>query len=258
MEEQGALSDTILVSARRWEALRVAGPAFDYVAVHVLLVPAVLGLLALLLQYSSLDFAIATFASDATTHTFAWRNSAWLDVLGHQSARGLPILVGTLAATAGMAGYVVARLQPWRQILVTIGAAMAAGPLLIAFMKSATTLHCPASLQEFGGIVSYALDRSAPFWASSPYRAGHCSPSGHAGGGYALFALYFAGWTAGRPLWRWAGLAIGVAAGLVFSAVRIMQGAHFASATLWSAVVDWEVCALFFLPLLCQRFRSAS
>jgi membrane-associated PAP2 superfamily phosphatase len=256
MDEQGALRDTILVSAHRWHALRIAGPTFDYVAVQVILIPAVLALWALQLQYSPLDFAIATFASDATTHTFVWRDSAWLDVLGHQSARGIPILVGAIAAAAGIAGYFARRLHPWRHILVTIGAAMAAGPLLVALMKSRTTLHCPASLQEFGGVVSYALDRSAPFWASSPYHAGHCSPSGHAGGGYALLALYFAGWAAGRPAWRWAGLAVGIAAGLVFSAVRIMQGAHFASATLWSAAVDWEVCALFFFPLLSPRFRS--
>ena len=66
-----------------------------------------------------------------------------------------------------------------------------------------------------------------------------------------MLSLYFAGWAAGRPRWRWRGLAIGVAAGLLFSVVRIMQGAQFASATLWSAVVDWTVCAALFLPLLC-------
>ena len=53
------------------------------------------------------------------------------------------------------------------------------------------------------------------------------------------------------PRWRWRGLAIGIAAGLLFSVVRIVQGAQFASATLWSAVVDWTVCAALFLPLLC-------
>ena len=45
--------------------------------------------------------------------------------------------------------------------------------------------------------------------------------------------------------------AAGITAGLLFSIVRIMQGAQFASATLWSAVVDWTVCAALFLPLLC-------
>ena len=77
-------------------------------------------------------------------------------------------------------------------------------------------------------------------------------------GGYALLSLYFAGWAAGRPGWRWRGLAIGVAAGLLFSVVRMMQGAHFASATIWSAAVDWTVCAALFLPLLCRATTRAA
>ena len=55
----------------------------------------------------------------------------------------------------------------------------------------------------------------------------------------------------GAPRWRWLGLAIGIAAGVLFSVVRIMQGARFASAPLRSTVVDWTVCAALFLPLLC-------
>ena len=66
-----------------------------------------------------------------------------------------------------------------------------------------------------------------------------------------MLALFFAGWAAGEPRWRWRGLAIGIAAGLLFSVVRLVQGAQFASATLWSAVVDWTICAALFLPLLC-------
>ena len=85
---------------------------------------------------------------------------------------------------------------------------------------------------------------------------GHCLHSGHAGG-HALLCLYFAGWASGRPAWRWGGLAIGVGARLVFSLVRMMQGAHFASATVWSAAIDRTVCALVFFPLLCHPARHA-
>ena len=38
----------------------------------------------------------------------------------------------------------------------------------------------------------------------------------------------------------------------------MMQGSHFASATLWSAVVDWTVCAALFLPLLCAPKKQAA
>ncbi|MDQ2928249.1 MAG: phosphatase PAP2 family protein [Pseudomonadota bacterium] len=134
---------------------------------------------------------------------------------------------------------------------------MLIGPLLINVMKSLTSEHCPSDILELGGIVSYAADRAAPFWAATRQSAGHCLPSGHAGGGYALLSLYFAGWAAARPAWRWSGLAIGIVAGLVFSVVRMMQGAHFASATMWSAAIDWTVCAILFAPLLCRPAASS-
>ena len=38
---------------------------------------------------------------------------------------------------------------------------------------------------------------------------------------------------------RWGGLALGLGAGLGFSAVRVLQGAHFLSQTVWSAALLW-------------------
>jgi membrane-associated PAP2 superfamily phosphatase len=225
----------------------------SYVLVHLLLVPAVLVTCAWLLQHGPLDMALAGLFSDAATHSFAWRHSVWLDVLGHQAARGLPILVGGVALAAALASFAFHDLRQWRALLLTLGATMIAGPLLIGVLKTMTSQHCPADLQEFGGIVSHAADLAAPFWAASRESAGRCMPSGHAGGGYALLSLYFAGWAARRPSWRWHGLAIGIAAGLLFSVVRMMQGAHFASATVWSAAIDWTICALCFLPLIFPR-----
>lgn len=232
-------------------------PAGRYIAIHLLLVPLALGLLAWRLEYGGLDLVISELFVNPATHAFAWRNSVLLDVVGHQAARGLPFLVGGVGLVAGLAGLRLAPLRPWAPLLLAVGAAMIVGPLLVNILKGMTTQHCPTALQSFGGFVAYADDRNAPFWALSRQAAGHCLPSGHAGGGYALLSLYFAGWAAGRPAWRWRGLAIGIGAGVVFSVVRLMQGAHFASATVWSAAVDWTVCAAIFLPLLCWRPKPA-
>ena len=228
-------------------------PAGRYTALHLLLVPFLLGLLAWTVQYGSLDMALTERFVDSATHSFPWRNSDLLEIFGHQAARGLPFLVGGIGLVAGLAGLRFAPLRPWAPILLALGAAMIVGPVLVNTLKGMTTQHCPNALQSFGGVVAYADDRGGPFWALSGQTAGRCLPSGHAGGGYALLALYFAGWAAGRPAWRWRGLAIGIAAGLLFSTVRLMQGAHFASATIWSAAVDWTVCAAIFFPLLCWR-----
>ncbi len=221
-----------------------------YVLTHLILVPAALGALAWALQYGPLDMAVTARFADAGTHVFAWRSSEWLDIFGHLAARSVPVLLSGLAIAVGCAGFLVQDLKPWRAILLVTGGAMLAGPAIAAVLKTVTSQHCPADLQEFGGVVSYAADRAAPFWASSRTAAGRCLPSGHAAAGYALLALYFTGWSAARPTWRWAGLAVGVMAGVAFSLVRVMQGAVFLSATVWSATIDWTISALLFLLLL--------
>jgi membrane-associated PAP2 superfamily phosphatase len=218
----------------------------DYVLMNLLAVPMLLAASAWLLEFGSLDMWIARQFVDASGAAGQLEHSVWLNVLGHQAARFVPVLVGVLAITGGF----VPRLRQWRPILLATGISVILGPALINAMKTVTSQHCPAQILELGGVVSYAADQAAPFWAVTKARAGHCLPSGHAGGGYALLALYFAGWAAGRPSWRWGGLLIGVTFGLLFSVVRMMQGAHFASATLWSATIDWIVCALCFMPLI--------
>lgn len=224
-----------------------------YVVGHLLVVPLVLAALAWWVEYGPLDMFFSRLFVDPVTHAFTWRSSAVLDILGHQAARGLPVIVAGIAIAAGCAGFAVAQLRPWTPILLTIGAAMLLGPLAVNALKGTTTQHCPSALQSFGGVVDYGADRAGAFWAASRRSAGHCLPSGHAAGGYALLSLYFAGWAAGQPAWRWRGLAVGIAAGMAFSIVRLLQGAHFVSATLWSATVDWTICAALFLPLLCHR-----
>jgi membrane-associated PAP2 superfamily phosphatase len=225
----------------------------EYVAVQLILVPLLIGTLAWWCQHSALDMLVSGIFVDPASHTFAWRDVPLLDVLGHQAARGVPVLVGGIAFAAGLAGFGVGQLRPWTGIFLALGAAMLLGPLAVNILKGMTTQHCPTALLAFGGIVDYAADQAGPFWAASPQGAGRCLPSGHASGGYALLSLYFAGWAAGRPAWRWRGLAIGLVAGLAFSLVRVSQGAHFASATLWSAAVAWTICAALFLPVLCRR-----
>ena len=90
-------------------------------------------------------------------------------------------------------------------------------------------------MERFGGTVNYELERRAGFWAGARH-AGRRPPNGHASGDFALLSPYFAMGVAGRPALRWQGLAMGVGAGLLFGALRILPGAHFASKTIWSGV----------------------
>jgi len=229
-----------------------------YGVVCLLLVPAVLAASAWAIQHGPLDLLTVEMFFDAGSWSFPWRYSIWLEVFGHQAARAVPLMIGALAVAAGSASGALPGLRPWRRLLFALGVAIFLGPLLIAALKTTTSQHCPAEISRFGGIVDYAVERDGPFFAHGSGKAGRCLPSGHAGGGYALLSLFFAGWAAGRPVWRWTGLTVGITAGLLFSLVRIMQGAQFASATLWSATVDWTVAALVFMPLLCDPWTRAA
>jgi membrane-associated PAP2 superfamily phosphatase len=232
--------------------------AASYVAIQLVGVPALIACLAWCCQYGGIDMLLSGLFAGPAGEGFALRDSLVLEVIGHQAARGLPVLVAGIALAAGLAGFGLSPLRPWSPILLTVGTAMAIGALAVNVLRGVTAQHCPIDLQPFGGIVDYVADQAGPFWATTSQSAGHCLPSGHAAGGYALLSLYFAGWAAGRPSWRWRGLGVGVGAGAVFSVVRIAQGAHFASATLWSAAILWATCAALFLPLLCRRAPTSA
>jgi membrane-associated PAP2 superfamily phosphatase len=228
-------------------------PGLRSAVVHLIAVPLVLGLAAHLLQHSSYDVAISSLFFDAEQKLFVGKRSGLFELLGHQAARGLPILVGLVAVGVAMGSAFRASLRPWRPLAIALAIALVLTPSVISLLKSSTAAHCPHSIDVFGGQADYAAERDGPFWAASKASAGRCLPSAHAGAGYALLSLYFVGWAAGIRRWRWAGLAIGIVAGLMFSAVRISQGSHFASQTLWSATVAWTMAALVFAPWLWGR-----
>lgn len=218
----------------------------SYLLIQLLAIPLLLGLAALYTHDSGLDFRIADRFYDPLLAAFPWRRVVWLETAGHQLVKLLPIAVMLLSLGAAIAAQRVATLRPWRPLLWTLTAALCIGPTIITQLKQVTAPPCPWSLKLYGG---YA-DIATQWFANSRAEAGLCLPSGHAGAGFALLSLYFAGWAAHRPAWRWQGLAIGVAAGLLFGGVRMIQGAHFLSHVLWSALVDWLVAALLFLPLI--------
>ena len=160
-----------------------------------------------------------------------------------------PIGVGLLSLVATIVSIPLAALRPWRPVFACLLLAMCLGPGLITALKQVTAAHCPWDLVRYGGHAGY----THAWFAASSAESGRCLPSGHAGAGFSLLGMYFAGWACGRAQWRWAGLALGCTAGVVFSAVRTVQGAHFVSHALWSALIVWWFASLVFMPLLCTR-----
>lgn len=229
---------------------------WSYVVIHLFVVPAVIAALALAMHRSGWDLTVARDFYQESTRSFPWRDVVWLEAIGHHLLKFVPIGISLLALGTAIGSYVSPTWRRWRAPAWALTAAMALGPLVVTQLKSLTVAHCPWDLQEFGGFASFATDYAGSVWASSRGAAGRCLPSGHAGAGFSLLALYFFGWAVKRSVWRWGGLAIGVSAGLLFGAIRIVQGAHFPSHVMWAAFVCWLAAALVFAPVIALKIPS--
>ena len=223
-----------------------------YLLVEVIAISALFAAGALVLRASGWDLRIEDLFYDPRLHDFRLRHSPWLELLGHQLLLAVPIGIGLLAGIAALAAPRFEILRPWRGVLWAVLASICIGPLLIGILKQVTAAHCPWDIVRYGGYADYVQD----WFVRSRADAGRCLPNSHAGAGFSLLALYFAGWAAGHRGWRWSGLAIGLLAGVLFGLVRTVQGAHFASHSLWSAAIDWLVASLVFLPLICTATRK--
>jgi membrane-associated PAP2 superfamily phosphatase len=128
--------------------------------------------------------------------------------------------------------------------------------LVVSTFKQITTLPCPWDVIAFGGGRVNTQIGSLFSWELP---VGHCFPSGHASGGFALFSLFFA-----VQIFRQGGLLtsrsaknywwlVGLLVGGVFGITQQLRGAHFLSHDVASAAICWLVCALlwwfFYAPL---------
>ncbi|MEO8011794.1 MAG: phosphatase PAP2 family protein [Dokdonella sp.] len=220
-----------------------------YVGVQIIAVPVLIALAASALSVSGWDLRIQDLFFDPTINAFPWRRQPLLEGIGHDLLKMLPIGIGFVLLFAAMASPWVDALRRWQPMLWTTLVALCVGPGVITALKQVTAAHCPWDLARYGGYAPYTHD----WFATSSAQAGRCFPSGHAGAGFSLVALSFAGWASGITRWRWAGLIIALSAGTVFSVVRTIQGAHFVSHSLWSAAIDWSCASLVFFPLLCLQ-----
>ena len=171
----------------------------------------------------------------------AWRAvySLGLGVFGLITAEFLPAslltpMAASLGVTEGMAGQAVT------------------ATALVAAMKRGTHMDCPWDLLRYGGEKAYygLFTRRPPGLGGAG-----CFPAGHASAGYAWVALYFF-LLATRPRWRWWGLGLPLASGLVFGIAQQLRGAHFLSHDVWSLMLCWLVALSLYRLMLVPRMRA--
>ena len=101
---------------------------------------------------------------------------------------------------------------------------------------------CPSDLITYGGnLPLLGLFEHIP----QGTEAGHCFPGGHASGGFALMAFFFA-FREYQPNFAMAMLALALVLGFSMGWAQMMRGEHFLSHNLWSAWVVWLVLFVLF------------
>ncbi|AXP04872.1 phosphatase PAP2 family protein [Pseudomonas fluorescens] len=203
-----------------------------------LAIPAVVAITLILLEWTDLDMDLARLLYDPATGDFIGRHSYFLENILHDRAKQVVIAFSVLAILGFISSFFVARLKPFKRELGCLVLSLALATSFVTPMKAVTAVQCPWSLKEFGGKETYS-ELLSPRPATD--KPGRCWPGGHAATGFTLFALFFV-LRDRRPRLARQALVLAFTLGTVFSLGRMMQGAHFFSHNVWTAVFCWLIC----------------
>ena len=207
--------------------------------------PALIMLMLLTPPTIQLDFAITQYVYTPGAG-FAGKHSYLLENILHDRAKQAVIALGVLALFGLIASVIY---RPWHWLRLPLGylvLSISLSSSIVTPLKVLTGVHCPWDLSEFGGSETFTPLLSARAPTDHP---GKCWPGGHASSGFIFFAVYFV-LRDRRPRQAKAALVFALALGSLFSIGRIMQGAHFLSHNLWTALFDWMIALGFYHLLL--------
>ncbi|MCU1763381.1 phosphatase PAP2 family protein [Pseudomonas sp. 14P_8.1_Bac3] len=201
-------------------------------------VPVVAAIILLLLELTSLDMDLATLFYDPTAGDFIGRHSYFLEDILHDRAKQLVIAFSVFAILGFIGAFFIARLKPFKRELGCLVLSLGLATSFVTPVKAVTAVQCPWSLEQFGGHEKYS-ELLSPRPATD--KPGRCWPGGHAATGFTLFALFFV-LRDRRPRLARKAFIFAFALGTVFSVGRMMQGAHFFSHNVWTAIFCWLIC----------------
>lgn len=131
------------------------------------------------------------------------------------------------------------RFRSWRKpsLLLVFTLSIGAGIIVHAILKDHWGRPRPRQAIEFNGQQEFR-----PFWKPNFFSQPEPSksfPCGHCTMGFAFFAFYFLGKRLNKPWVSIIGLSLAFFLGTTLGAVRILQGGHFFSDVLISALILW-------------------
>ncbi|MCR8935054.1 MULTISPECIES: phosphatase PAP2 family protein [unclassified Pseudomonas] len=201
-------------------------------------IPAVAAIILVLLELTDLDMDLARLFYDPVAGDFIGRHSYFLEDILHDRAKQVVIAFSVFAILGFIGSFFLARLKPFKRELGCLVLSLGLATSFVTPVKAVTAVQCPWSLEQFGGHEKYSklMDHRPP-----TDKPGRCWPGGHAATGFTLFALFFV-LRDRRPRLARQAFVFAFALGSVFSISRMMQGAHFFSHNVWTAIFCWLIC----------------
>jgi membrane-associated PAP2 superfamily phosphatase len=198
--------------------------------------PLATALALILLELTSVDMDVANLFFDPAAGQFIGRHSYLLENILHDRVKQVVILLGVISLLTFAASFFWKRLFGWRRELGCLALALGLSTAFVTPLKSHPGA-VPVEPDQFGGTETYSklLEPRPP-----TDKPGLCWPGGHAATGFCLFALFFM-LRDRKPRLARVALAVALIAGSVLSVGRMMQGAHFLSHNMWTAVFCWLI-----------------
>jgi membrane-associated PAP2 superfamily phosphatase len=200
-----------------------------------------------LFEPSGLDLSLADMMYQPGIG-FIGAKSFFLEDILHDRAKQAVIAITLIVFLIWLASFIFpekTKIERKRFLYIVISMVIASS--VITPLKKLTEVQCPWSLDRYGGVEIYSAvmdKRAAPV-----EKAGQCWPGGHASSGFILFALFFALRDI-RPRAARIALVLTIVLGCIFSVGRMLQGAHFLSHNIWTALIDWMICAILYRLML--------
>lgn len=197
---------------------------------------------------------------DLYVQQFFYHNGQWLiSESAHKAAKwayytGPKIFIGAIAGISlllSLLSLKISALQKWRWPLLFLALCIISVPLIAATGKAISGVRSPNQLIPFGGKYPY-IGMLAHLMQYGTLDGGRSFPAGHAGGGFALMALYF---MPVRKQLRYAGLAFGMAAGWAMGLYQMARGEHFLTHTLTTMFLAWAI--ILGVKWACECAKSA-
>lgn len=186
-----------------------------------------------------LDLSIARFfythSNDPVEHFMSSPVLNFLFELGPLPAN----LTAAFAAAILIGSYLFKHLQKWRKpcLVLVLTYAIGAGLIINGVLKEYWGRPRPKQVEEFGGTQSFRPYYKPNFFhqpqPSKSFTCGHCAM------GFYFFSLWLVGKRLNNRRLEGLSLTLALGLGIALSLARIMQGGHFFSDTLFSALIMW-------------------